>query len=84
MVRYKCRWILFELVQDPVLQNDEPVDHRTPIELNEQMIQRSLREAILTTFGDYGAGLLRGSHGKWRNLWKGKSMICTRSLLVFV
>ncbi|SAM05732.1 hypothetical protein [Absidia glauca] len=77
MVRYKCRWILFELVQDPVLQNDEPVDHNTPIELNEQMIQRSLREVILTTFGDYGAGLLRGSHVKWYNPETGAGILRT-------
>lgn len=64
MVRYKCRWVLFELVQDPILQNDKIVEHNTPLRLTEQMIQKTLRDSVLSTFGDYGSGLLRSAHGK--------------------
>ncbi|KAI8332625.1 hypothetical protein BC941DRAFT_436087 [Chlamydoabsidia padenii] len=77
MVRYKCRWILFELLQDPILQNDVPMEQNIPIQFTDQMIQRALREAITTTFGDYGGGLLRGSHVKWYNPETGAGIIRT-------
>ncbi|CAO3581678.1 unnamed protein product [Absidia cylindrospora] len=77
MVRYKCRWILFELVQDPILQHDKIVETNTPLRLTEQMIQKTLRDSVLSTFGDYGSGLLRGAHVKWYNPETGTGIIRT-------
>ncbi|KAI8082836.1 uncharacterized protein BX664DRAFT_339179 [Halteromyces radiatus] len=75
MVRFKCRWILFELVQDPLLQHDKPVEQNIPLQLADNMIQKALRVAITSTFGEYGGGLLRAAHVKWYNPETGTGII---------
>ena len=64
MVRTKVRWILFELVQDPIIQNDKVVFPRTPLDVSEGTILNSIWSTITANYGDFGNGMSRGIVGK--------------------
>ncbi|KAI7882756.1 hypothetical protein K492DRAFT_144761 [Lichtheimia hyalospora FSU 10163] len=67
MVRTKVRWILFELVQDPIIQNDKVVFPRTPLDVSEGTILNSIWSTITANYGDFGNGMSRGIVVKWFN-----------------
>ncbi|KAG1170914.1 hypothetical protein G6F70_000803 [Rhizopus microsporus] len=66
MVRFKHRWILFQVNQDPVIENGQIVYPRTSLRLNDQMISRAIYNQIEIYYGQFGKGL--GSVAvKWYN-----------------
>ncbi|KAL1931889.1 hypothetical protein VTP01DRAFT_8945 [Rhizomucor pusillus] len=67
MVRIKNRWILFELIENPVFENGEVVFPRTTLGLTEEDIGRAIAAAINADFGDYGLGMAKSLNVKWYN-----------------
>lgn len=63
MVRIKNRWILFELIENPVFENGEVVFPRTTLGLTEEDIGRAIAAAINADFGDYGLGMAKSLNG---------------------
>ncbi|CAO3701809.1 unnamed protein product [Rhizopus microsporus] len=49
MVRFKHCWILFQVNQDPVIDNGQIVYPRTSLRLNDQMISRAIYNQIEIT-----------------------------------
>lgn len=67
MVRTKVRWVLFELVEDPVIQQDKVVFPRTPLNITEGTILNNIWLTITANYGDFGNGMSRGIVVKWFN-----------------
>lgn len=63
MVRIKNRWILFELIENPVFENGQVVFPRTTLGLTEEDIGRAIAAAINADFGDYGLGMAKSLNG---------------------
>ncbi|ORE09070.1 hypothetical protein BCV72DRAFT_248389 [Rhizopus microsporus var. microsporus] len=57
MVRFKHRWILFQVNQDPVIENGQIVYPRASLKLNDQMISRAIYNQIEIYYGQFGKGL---------------------------
>jgi hypothetical protein len=56
MVRFKNRWVLFQIVQDPVIDNGKVTYPRTQFEVSDVMISRSIFQAIEVNYGHFGKG----------------------------
>ncbi|KAI7856137.1 hypothetical protein BDC45DRAFT_504397 [Circinella umbellata] len=68
MVRFKVRWILFELVQDPIIDNDKKVIFpRTPAKLCDDDVNKCIHSAMTIDYGDFGQGMARSVYVKWFN-----------------
>ncbi|CEP12467.1 hypothetical protein [Parasitella parasitica] len=66
MVRFKNRWVLFQIVQDPVLENGKVIYPRTGFEVTDNMISNAIFQAIEVNYGLFGKG--QGSVTvKWYN-----------------
>lgn len=63
MVRIKNRWLLFELVENPVIEHGQVVFPRTALGLTEEDIGRAIAAAINADFGDYGLGMTKSVNG---------------------
>ncbi|KAF7728647.1 hypothetical protein EC973_005684 [Apophysomyces ossiformis] len=67
MVRLKNRWILFELVEDPVIENNRVSFPRTTFGVTEEDITTTIRQAINMNYGDFGSGMVWSAGVKWYN-----------------
>ncbi|KAI8098033.1 uncharacterized protein B0P05DRAFT_567995 [Gilbertella persicaria] len=56
MVRFKNRWVLFQLVEDPVLEHGKVVYPKTQLELTDAMISKTIFQAIELNYGHFGKG----------------------------
>ncbi|KAI9471794.1 MAG: hypothetical protein EXX96DRAFT_581633 [Benjaminiella poitrasii] len=66
MVRFKNRWVLFRIVEDPVIENGRVIYPNTQFELTEGMISKTIFQAIELNYGQFGKG--QGSITvKWYN-----------------
>ncbi|KAI8137673.1 hypothetical protein BJV82DRAFT_524837 [Fennellomyces sp. T-0311] len=59
MVRFKVRWILFELVQDPVIDKGQVVFPRTAAKLCDDDLNNCIHSAMTIDYGDFGQGMAR-------------------------
>ncbi|EIE76100.1 hypothetical protein RO3G_00804 [Rhizopus delemar RA 99-880] len=57
MVRFKHRWILFQVIQDPIIENGQVVYPKTSLRLTDQMISRAIYNQVEIYYGQYGKGL---------------------------
>lgn len=64
MVRTKVRWVLFELLEDPIIQHDKVVFPRTPLNITERTILNNVWLSITANYGDFGNGMSRGIVGE--------------------
>ena len=65
MVRFKVRWILFELIQDPIIDNNKKVTFpRTPAKLCDDDLNKCIHSAMTIDYGDFGQGMARSVYGK--------------------
>lgn len=64
MVRFKHRWILFQVIQDPIIENGQVVYPKTSLRLTDQMISRAIYNQVEIYYGQYGKGLgsIAGKH----------------------
>ncbi|KAI9246924.1 hypothetical protein BDA99DRAFT_543110 [Phascolomyces articulosus] len=67
MVRFKVRWILFELVQDPIIENNKVIFPRTSAKLCDDDLNRCIHSALTIDYGDFGNGMARSVYVKWFN-----------------
>ncbi|KAI9489895.1 hypothetical protein BDB00DRAFT_840515 [Zychaea mexicana] len=67
MVRFKVRWILFELVQDPLIENGKVIFPRTPAKLCDDDLNQCIHSALTIDYGDFGNGMARSVYVKWFN-----------------
>ncbi|KAG2205735.1 hypothetical protein INT46_009568 [Mucor plumbeus] len=66
MVRFKNRWVLFQIVQDPVLENGKVVYPKTAFEVTDYVISKTIFQSIEVNYGHFGKG--QGSVAvKWYN-----------------
>jgi ribonuclease P/MRP protein subunit POP5 len=56
MVRFKNRWVLFQIVQDPVIDNGKVTYPKTQFEVTDSMISKSIFQAIELNYGHFGKG----------------------------
>ncbi|KAI7901064.1 uncharacterized protein BX663DRAFT_516199 [Cokeromyces recurvatus] len=56
MVRFKNRWVLFQIVQDPIIENDQVIYPKTQLELTDSMITKAIFQAIELNYGSFGKG----------------------------
>ncbi|KAL0073243.1 hypothetical protein F4703DRAFT_1899064 [Phycomyces blakesleeanus] len=67
MVRVKSRWLLFEIVEDPFIQDSKVVFPHTPFNITEEHLTRIIRETITIHHGDFGSGMAWNTSVKWFN-----------------
>ncbi|KAI8367647.1 uncharacterized protein BYT42DRAFT_134059 [Radiomyces spectabilis] len=67
MVRFKVRWVLFEVVEDPVVDNGKVVFPKTSFEISENIINTAIRQAIAINYGEFGSAAAWGATVKWYN-----------------
>ncbi|KAL9553329.1 hypothetical protein PS6_004020 [Mucor atramentarius] len=66
MVRFKNRWVLFQIVQDPVIEHGQVVYPRIAFEVTDSMISKTIFQSIELNYGHFGKG--QGSVSvKWYN-----------------
>lgn len=56
MVRFKNRWVLFQIVQDPVLENGKVVYPNNLVDLTDNVISKSIFKACELYYGHFGKG----------------------------
>jgi len=56
MVRFKNRWVLFQIVQDPVIEHGQVVYPRTAFEVTDSMISKTIFQSIELNYGHFGKG----------------------------
>lgn len=56
MVRFKNRWVLFQIVQDPVLENGKVVYPKTAFEVTDYVISKTIFQSIEVNYGHFGKG----------------------------
>lgn len=56
MVRFKARWVLFQITEDPIIENGVVVYPKTLFEVNDKMISRSIFQAVEVNYGEFGKG----------------------------
>ncbi|KAI8973854.1 hypothetical protein BDB01DRAFT_807798 [Pilobolus umbonatus] len=66
MVRFKSRWVLFYIEEDPIMRNGEITYPKNVIEISEQLIYKSIAQAVESIYGVYGKAMLNISV-KWYN-----------------
>ncbi|KAI9006548.1 hypothetical protein CLU79DRAFT_780290 [Phycomyces nitens] len=67
MVRVKSRWLLFEIVDVPVIKDSKVVFPHRPFNVSEEHLTRAVREAITVHHGDFGSGMAWNTSVKWFN-----------------
>ncbi|KAI8638577.1 hypothetical protein BD408DRAFT_422785 [Parasitella parasitica] len=66
MVRFKNRWVLFQIVEDPAIENGKVVYPKTVFRVTDYMISNAIFKAIEVNYGHFGKG--QGSVTvKWYN-----------------
>ncbi|KAG1467658.1 hypothetical protein G6F56_004285 [Rhizopus delemar] len=66
MVRFKHRWILFQVIQDPIIENGQVTYPKTSLGLNDQLISRAIFNQLEICYGQFGKGQA-GISVKWYN-----------------
>ncbi|KAI9364603.1 hypothetical protein BD770DRAFT_337169 [Pilaira anomala] len=56
MVRFKNRWVLFQIAEDPVIENGQVVYPKTKLEINDYVISNSIFKAVELNYGAFGKG----------------------------
>lgn len=56
MVRFKNRWVLFQIAEDPVIENGSVVYPKTQFEVTDSMISKTIFKAVELNYGDFGKG----------------------------
>ncbi|KAI8878816.1 hypothetical protein K501DRAFT_227779, partial [Backusella circina FSU 941] len=67
MVRFKNRWILFEIVEDPVLEHGKVTFKHTSLDVSDAILSKTIRDAIELNYGSFGRAMLQNSGVKWYN-----------------
>ncbi|GAA5809746.1 hypothetical protein MFLAVUS_003159 [Mucor flavus] len=66
MVRFKNRWVLFQIAEDPIIDNGRVVYPKTKLEVNDNVISKAIFKAVELNYGEFGKG--QGSVTvKWYN-----------------
>ncbi|OBZ85955.1 putative ribonuclease P/MRP protein subunit POP5 [Choanephora cucurbitarum] len=56
MVRFKNRWVLFQIIEDPILEQGKVVFPKTQFSVNDTIITKAIFQAIETNYGHFGKG----------------------------
>jgi ribonuclease P/MRP protein subunit POP5 len=64
MVSFKNRWILFEIVEDPVLEHGKVTFKHTSLEVSDSALYKALRDSVELNYGSFGRALLQNAGGK--------------------
>lgn len=56
MVRFKNRWVLFQIMQDPVLKNGKVMHQENLLELTDYEISKSIFQSCEVYYGHFGKG----------------------------
>ncbi|KAI9260328.1 hypothetical protein EDC94DRAFT_520498 [Helicostylum pulchrum] len=56
MVRFKNRWVLFQIAEDPVIDNGRVVYPKTKLEVNDNVIGKTIFKAVELNYGEFGKG----------------------------
>lgn len=66
MVRFKSRWVLFQVSADPIIENGIVVYPKSQLALDEKLISRCIFQSVEENYGEFGKG--QGSVSvKWYN-----------------
>ncbi|KAI9259087.1 hypothetical protein BY458DRAFT_588573 [Sporodiniella umbellata] len=66
MVRFKHRWALFQVIQDPVIEQGQVVYPQNSLRLNDKMISQAIFNQLEVCYGQFGKGQ-SGILIKWYN-----------------
>jgi predicted nucleic-acid-binding protein len=56
MVRFKNRWVLFQIAEDPIIEDGIVVYRKTQFEVNDYLISNSIFKAVELNYGAFGKG----------------------------
>lgn len=56
MVRFKNRWVLFQVAEDPVIEDGHVVYKKSQFEINDYMISKVIFNAVELNYGAFGKG----------------------------
>lgn len=56
MVRFKNRWVLFQIAQEPILVNGKVIIPKDLLELNDSAISKSIFQSTEMYYGHFGKG----------------------------
>ena len=57
MVRFKSRWVLFQIACEPTINNGQVEYLKSPFEIDEKTISRIIFQALEVNYGEFGRGL---------------------------
>lgn len=56
MVRFKSRWVLFQVSADPIIENGVVVYPKSQLALDEKLISRHIFQSVEENYGEFGKG----------------------------
>lgn len=56
MVRFKNRWVLFQIAEDPIIENGRVIYPKTKFEVDDSVISKSIFKAVELNYGEFGKG----------------------------